>query len=211
MMRASTKMPGGRREVLAVGHREARVDLAVERHDEGALGRAGDLPDDGLAAPHEHLHDDARRARRKARARSSGRAFRGLDAHEDDVAVERAAEGRHGHVGDARLARQQKGPALAADRERAGLKSRELDARELLALDAHDLAPALEVGDRRAERVLAGGIGFGAEDAVREVGEREDARAAGCGSASRIALFRSRLFILGGIWCERGDSNPHSR
>ncbi len=174
---------GRRLQVLAVGHRQARVDLAVERNDERALGRAGDLPDDGLAAPHEDLHDDAGRAR----ARSASAALRAgpsaafgpsmrTRTTSPSSALPRAVTG---DVGDSRLAGEQEGPALAADREHAGLEVRELDARELLALDAHDLAPPLEVGHRGAERGGGRLVGRGAEDSRLKIGERQDPRPAG--------------------------------
>ena len=45
--------------VLAVGDAQEGVDLRVVGDDDGAVGAAGDPPDDGLAPPHEDLRDGA--------------------------------------------------------------------------------------------------------------------------------------------------------
>ena len=82
-------------EVLALGDAQEGVDLRVVGDDDGALGAAGDPPDDGLAAPHEDLRDGAG----LGRAAEAAPRPRLLDAHEDEVAVEGRARARPGRWG----------------------------------------------------------------------------------------------------------------
>ena len=159
--------------VLAVGDAQEGVDLRVVGDDDGAVGAAGDPPDDGLAPPHEDLRDGAG----LGRAAEAAPRPRLLDEHEDEVAVEgRARPAPHdGEVRDAPLAREEPRPPLAPDGDAAGREVRVLDEGELLAAGADDEALALEGFDLGAEGVEGGFVGRGAEELLRELAEGEDA------------------------------------